>query len=79
MPKFRLQVATRKPDGQVNRPYVHEAQFEALDISAAILQAREYQIPRCDGPPISWLTQINRPDLPDMVVWAITAQDGIPN
>lgn len=75
MPKFRPQVATRRPDGQINRPCVHEAQFEAPDISAAIFPAREYQMPPHDG--LRWLMQTNKPELPDIVVWATTARDGI--
>jgi hypothetical protein len=77
MLKFRFQATTRRPDGQLNKPYVHETQFEAPDISSAIRQAREYQVPPSDGTTISWLTQINRPDYPDMVVWAMTPRDGV--
>jgi hypothetical protein len=77
MLKFRFQATTRKPDGQLNKPYLHETRFEARDISSAIQQAREYQVAPSDGATISWLLQINQPDYPDMLVWAITAQDGI--
>jgi hypothetical protein len=70
MLKFRFQATTRKPDGQLNRPYFHETQFEAPDISSAIQQAREYQVAPCDGTTFFWLTQINQPNYPDMVVWA---------
>jgi hypothetical protein len=77
MLKFRFQATTRKPDGQLNKPYVHETQFEARDISSAIQKAREYLYPPSDGATISWLMQINQPDYPDMLVWAITAQDEI--
>jgi hypothetical protein len=77
MLKFRFQATTRKPDGQLKRPYTDEAQFEAQDISSAIQRAREYQVPPSDGMTISWLTQINRPDHPDIVVWAMPARDGV--
>jgi hypothetical protein len=29
MLRFRFRATTRKPDGQLNRPYLHESQFEA--------------------------------------------------
>jgi hypothetical protein len=77
MLKFRFQATTRKPDGQLKRPYAHEAQLEAPNISLAIQRAREYQVLPSDGTTISWLTQINQPDHPDMVVWAMTARDGV--
>jgi hypothetical protein len=78
MPMFRFQATTRKPDGRLNKPYVHESRFEAPDISSAIQQVREHpQAPPSDTT-ISWLTQVNQPDYPDMVVWAMTARDGPP-
>jgi hypothetical protein len=76
MLKFRLRATTREPNGQLNKPYIHETQFEAPDISSAIQYARKYQTPRSDRTTISWRTQINQPDYPDIVVWAITARDG---
>jgi hypothetical protein len=72
---FRFKATTHKPDGELNKPYVHESQFEAPDIASAIRQAREHQAPSSDTM-ISWLTQVNQPDYPDMVVWAVTARDG---
>jgi hypothetical protein len=62
MLKFRLRATTRKPDGQLNKPYIHETQFEAPDISSAIQHARKYQTPPSDGATISWPTQINQPE-----------------
>jgi hypothetical protein len=75
MPKFRLQTTTRKPDGQRKKPYTHQAQFEAPNISSAIERAREYQVPPSDGTTLSWLTQINLPDHPDLMVCPMTARD----
>jgi len=49
MLKFRFRATTRKPDGQLNKPYIYETQFEARDISSAIQQARDYQVPPSDG------------------------------
>jgi hypothetical protein len=76
MLKFRFQATTRKPDGQLDRPYVYETQFEAPDISSAIQRAREIQVAPSGGATISWLMQINRPDYPDMLVWTMPSRDG---
>jgi hypothetical protein len=77
--KFRLQATTRKKDGQLNKPYVHQVYIDAPDIASAIQQAADYRIPQTDSTTIAWLTQINQPNAPDMVVWAMTARDGAAN
>jgi hypothetical protein len=48
MLKFRFQATTRKPDGQLDKPYLYETLIASSDISSAVQQAREYQVPPSD-------------------------------